>query len=88
MNFFQKSLLLMLLMFVSGSALAGACTYREAVMALEQGNTTRGMALMRMANRDGDKRASDYLAMKSYQFQKVAIDSPQRSLISLNRTEP
>ena len=83
----------MLLMFVSGSALAGACTYREAVMALEQGNTTRGMALMRMANRDGDKRASDFLvkkslAMKSYQFQTVAIDLPQRPLISLNRTEP
>jgi hypothetical protein len=88
MDFIQKSLLFLLLMFASGSALAEACTYREAIMALERGNTSRGIALMRMANRDGDKRAGDYLVMKSYQFQALAIDLPQGSLISLNRVEP
>ena len=67
LSFLQKSLLLLLLL-VSGSALAGACTYGEAIMALEQGNTVRGMALMRMANRDGDERASRYLVVKGRQF--------------------
>lgn len=45
----------------SGAVLAEACTYREALMALEQGNAVRGMALMRMAGLDGDHRADVYL---------------------------
>jgi len=40
---------------------AGSCAYREAMMALEKGNSVRGLALMRMASRDGDHRAERYL---------------------------
>lgn len=50
------------LAMLSGAAWAEACTYREALMALEQGNALRGMALMRMASNDGDQRASQFLA--------------------------
>ncbi|MCK4963310.1 MAG: hypothetical protein KAS19_12525 [Anaerolineales bacterium] len=89
LSFLQKSLLLLLLL-VSGSALAGACTYREAIMALEQGNTVRGMALMRMANRDGDERASRYLAMGDRQFEKIETAGYrlQQPLLSLNQVNP
>lgn len=52
----------LLLLLFSGQALAEACTYRDAIMALQQGNQVRGMALLRMASRDGDLRASLYLA--------------------------
>ena len=44
-----------------GEVYADACTYGEAVMALKQGNAVRGLALMRMASRDGDRRAERYL---------------------------
>lgn len=47
------------------TANADACTYREAIMALEKGNDVRGLALMRMASRDGDRRADNYLMEKS-----------------------
>lgn len=51
------------LLFAFGTpVLAGACSYSEAIMALQQGNQVRGMALLRMASRDGDPRASRYLA--------------------------
>ncbi|MCF6209781.1 MAG: hypothetical protein L3J88_09325 [Gammaproteobacteria bacterium] len=53
---------LLFLLGFSSPALAGACSYREAIMALQQGNPVRGMALLRMARRDGDLRASLYLA--------------------------
>lgn len=43
---------------------AGACTYREALMAMERNNTVRGMALMRMASADGDVRATAFLAAR------------------------
>jgi hypothetical protein len=48
------------------SAFAEACTYREAIMALERGNVDRGLALMRMASRDGDRRAERYLLEQDY----------------------
>jgi hypothetical protein len=38
-----------------------ACTYSEAVMALNNGNLVRGQALMKMAARDGDQRAVRFL---------------------------
>lgn len=63
---------LLLLAMVMGSTLlvsvvhADACTYREAIMALEKGNAVRGMALMRMASRDGDRRAESYLQDKEF----------------------
>ncbi len=89
LSFLQKSLLLLLLL-VSGSALAGACTYGEAIMALEQGNTVRGMALMRMANRDGDERASRYLVVKGRQFEMATVAGYRllQPLLSLNRINP
>ncbi|NOX75716.1 MAG: hypothetical protein GXP17_03685 [Gammaproteobacteria bacterium] len=46
----------------TGTMAAGACTYGEALMALEQNNTLRAMALMRMASADGDMRATAFLA--------------------------
>ena len=52
----------LLLGSVIGVANAGACSYREGIVALEQGNEVRGMALLRMASRDGDRRAAQYLA--------------------------
>ncbi len=39
-----------------------ACTYDEALMALQNGNLIRAHTLMRMAARDGDRRALHYLA--------------------------
>ncbi len=53
---------LLFLLGFSSPVLAGACSYREGIMALQQGNPIRGMALLRMARRDGDPRASLYLA--------------------------
>lgn len=48
-------------------AYAAACTYNEAILALEQGNQVRGLALLNMAARDGDQRATQYLASRSFQ---------------------
>jgi len=45
---------------------AGSCAYGEAMMALEKGNTVRGLVLMRMASRDGDQRAERYLREQDY----------------------
>ena len=94
-NFLQKSLLFLLLLVgssvASGSVHAEACTYREAIMALEQGNAVRGMALMRMANRDGDERANRYLAMGERQFEKIEMAArklPRQPLLSLNQVKP
>ncbi len=53
---------LLFLVGFSSPLLAGACSYREGIMALQQGNAIRGLALLRMASRDGDPRASLYLA--------------------------
>ncbi len=44
------------------SNVQAACTYSEAVMALNNGNLVRGQALMKMAARDGDQRAVLFLA--------------------------
>ncbi|MGD8558892.1 MAG: hypothetical protein PVF34_09250 [Gammaproteobacteria bacterium] len=40
---------------------AEACTYSEAMMALNNGNLVRGQALMKMAARDGDARAVTFV---------------------------
>ena len=90
MSLLQKSLLFLLLLFASGLVQAGACTYREAIMAFERGNTYRGMALMQMARKDGDQRASDYLALKGQRFEGETPTNSSRlqSLISLNRADP
>lgn len=49
-----------------------ACTYSEAVMALNKGNLVRGQALMKMAARDGDQRAVSFLASsdENYRHEK------------------
>ncbi len=54
---------LLFLLGFSSPLLAGACSYREGILALQQGNSIRGLALLRMASRDGDPRASLYLAV-------------------------
>jgi len=86
-SFLQKTYLFLLLLLASGSALAEACTYGEAIMALEQGNTVRGLVLMRMANRDGDERANRYLILGGHQsgnMEMTARNPPQQPLLSLN----
>ena len=90
-DFPHKLLLFLLLVVASGSVLSEPCTYGEAIMALEQGNTVRGMTLMRMANRDGDERANRYLAQGEQQIEEVKIAVrilPQQPLLSLNRLNP
>lgn len=56
-------------------------------MALERGNSVRGMALMRMAQRDGDIRASQFLAKQDYPVKTAAQDSKSdnNSLVSLSQ---
>ena len=93
MGSFHKILLFLLLLIslaASASAIAGACTYGEAIMALEQGNTVRGMALMRMAKRDGDERAGRYFIVRDRQLEMTSaanLLSPQL-LFSLDRVNP
>ena len=62
MRFRYPALLLLGSLLFPLPLMAGACTYSEAIMALERGNTVRGMALLRMASRDGDPRATRRLA--------------------------
>ncbi len=45
---------------------SGSCAYQEAIMAMEKGNEVRGLALMRIASRDGDHRAQSYLREQDY----------------------
>lgn len=56
-------------------------------MAHEQGNAVRSMALMRMAHRDGDQRATEYLAQHDYPVNSIAANSSQdnSALISLSQ---
>ena len=53
---------LFMVLAIGNPAWSESCSYREGIMALQQGNTVRGMALLRMASRDGDVRASRHLA--------------------------
>jgi len=64
----------MLSVLFSASVMAEACTYREAIMAFERGNDVRGMVLMQMAGRDGDVRATNYLA-QSFQRQEPVLSA-------------
>ena len=61
-TFFVFLPLVFLLGFSSLLLAGGGCSYREGIMALQQGNSIRGLALLRMASRDGDPRANLYLA--------------------------
>ena len=62
---FLKSILLGVGLGTSLSTYA-ACTLNEAKIALQKGNPVRGLALMKMAARDGDQRANQYLAQLAH----------------------
>jgi len=49
------------LIILSFNCFAEACTYNEAIAALQHNNQHRGLNLMRMAAKDGDERAILYL---------------------------
>jgi len=49
-------------MSLSALAYAEACSYDEAILAMQRGNTMRAEALLRMAARDGDLRATRLMA--------------------------
>jgi len=65
---------------VISGAYAGSCAYQEAMMALEKGNAVRGLALMRMAGRDGDLRAERYLREQDNAAGLPVFVKDQRSL--------
>lgn len=75
------AVLCLLTAMLSGTVWAEACTYREALMALEQGNSVRGLALMRIARRDGDRRAEDYLLQRDLPL--TADGNDERPLATL-----
>lgn len=81
----MRALSLLSLLAFGGQALAEACTYREALMALEQGNTLRGMALLRMASRDGDLRAALHLASLQAAQERPASPLPRVAVQTLDR---
>lgn len=62
---------------------AGSCAYGEAMMALEKGNTIRGLALMRMASREGDRRAENYLREQDYDVAELPAFVKGPRLLSL-----
>lgn len=59
-------------------------------MALERSNTVRGMALMRMAQRDGDERANRFFARNNIPVEDLPDSAKQQSdlLVSLNQAHP
>ncbi len=59
---------------------AGSCAYQEAMMAMDKGNAVRGLALMRMAGRDGDLRAERYLREQDNAAGLPVLVKGQRSL--------
>ena len=87
----HQSVFLLALAVTSSSAFsAGACTYQEAIMALEQGNSVRGMALMRMAYNDGDERAGRFLASKNIIVRSSPATSKPHAdqLVGLTQAKP
>ena len=58
------TMVLIMLLFGNVSVYAESCTFNEAVMALKQGNTVRGTALLKMAANDGDQRAIHFLEQR------------------------
>jgi len=54
-------ILFVLLSTWSTALLAEACTYKDGILAFEQNNPKRGMALMIMAANDRDLRAEKFL---------------------------
>ncbi|WP_455210997.1 hypothetical protein [Kaarinaea lacus] len=68
-------------LFLSGTISATAvnaetCSYNEALMAFQQGNTVRGQALLTMAAKDGDQRAIElFTALKAGMKEGIAADA-------------
>ena len=60
-----------------------ACTYNEAIMAMDRGNSVRAMALMNMAAKDGDQRAELMLA----RWQKKSVLAKNRSQTNIKELE-
>lgn len=61
MNKMAASILLVFSACWSSLLWAEACSYREALIAYQQGNLVRAQALMKMAANDGDPRAKEFL---------------------------
>lgn len=75
MNRHLTSALLLALAWAGQVYAVPACTYGEALQALERGNTARGSMLMKMAAADGDVRARRYLASPQKEAVKLAAVS-------------
>ena len=88
---FKQSVMFLSLSVTSSSVFsAGACTYQEAIMALEQGNSVRGMTLMRMAFNDGDERAGRFLASKNMIVKNFTNSAKPQAvqLVGLTQSKP
>lgn len=59
---------------------AEACTYDEALIALENGNLKRAETLMRMAANDGDLRAAKFI--RNVQTRELKIISQDNLVVS------
>ena len=66
-----------MLFFSSTQVHAEACTYDEAILALQQGNAVRAHALLQMAARDGDARAQQMVSALEI---PLAIDKQNQEL--------
>jgi len=75
----KLKLVISLLFFVSTQVHAEACSYDEAILALQHGNALRAHALLQMAARDGDKRAQ---RMVSALQLPLPLDSQNQALQS------
>ncbi len=84
---FAVPLLLLFTFSASAQVPAAACSYREGIMALQQGNQIRGMALLRMASRDGDVRASRYLAALQDEVDKLPLQKNSDQSIVLAQSQ-
>ena len=71
-------LILIPLLFGNVSVYAEVCTYNEAIMALKQGNTVRGTALLKMAANDGDQRAIHFLAERKKHNMLLTLVADQK----------
>lgn len=72
-------LMIFMLFFVSTQVHAEACSYDEAILALQRGNTVRAHALLKMAASDGDKRAQRLVA--TLQLPTIAATQTSNSAV-------
>jgi len=62
----------LIILLWTNALFAEACTYNEAKLALERGNQIRGLSLMEIAAKDGDKRAAQYIARLNRQNNHIS----------------